>query len=667
GELLIPADNFSENPFGIRLIGDVLSPPPAGAIDDGNTGFSSTGTFVVDNGSGFLGDHRNSTATGDTASWTFNGIAPGRQYRLTATWIDGGDRETAAPYSTTGFLGAPTVTVDQQQPPAADLVLLGTDFQELGIFTADGSGTVVVTLTDTVAMGVVTADAVRLQEVRIINNEDPAPHYAQVGMLNFDDQGRLGSVDATHPPIAGDMATFTFTGLADGLYRVSTTWTPFQLRATDAPYTLSGIAGGDRTIEINQKQAPDDFTFDGTLWEDLDTVGVVGGTLTVRLNSSLTGDVVADAVRIDRLPFQPEIELIDLGTDEAPGGGDDQLLFDGQSTVDFGTVNNGGTATRTFEVHNRGDVDLTLGQLRLPVVFNLLGSPATPIAAGGMTTFQVEFAPPRVDTFSGELRLANNDSNENPFSVTLIGEAVPVIAIIDNFMEAGYSEPGGPIARWTGQGFAGGDGVKDVSEALPGGAAQTAVWTFNGLSDNTTYRVSATWTAYSNRATDAPYTIGGIDGPDVTFDINQKLAPNDFTESGVNWEDLAIVRTDGTTLTITLTDLADGNVIADAIRIEELPAHGPEIQLSASGFDVPDGPGSISLSGTVGSAVSQTIDVVNMGTDMLTLSDASLLASLATIPGFSSPGFGSMTLAPGAATTFDVVLDTSVIGSFGGT
>jgi hypothetical protein len=429
---------------------------------------------------------------------------------------------------------------------------------------------------------------------------------------------------------------------------------------------LSGIAGGDRTIEIDQQQSPDDYTFDSTLWEDLDIVGVVGGTLTVRVDSSLTGDVVADAVRIERLS-QPEIELIDLGADEAPGGGDDQLLFDGQSTVDFGTVNNGGTATRTFEVYNRGDVDLTLGQLRLPVVFSLLSSPSTPVAAGGMTTFQVEFAPPRVDTFSGELRLANNDSNKNPFSVTLIGEAVPVIAIIDNFMEAGYSEPGGAIQRWTGQGFAGGDGIKDVSEALPGGTAQSAVWTFTGLSDNTTYRVSTTWTAFSNRATDAPYTIGGIDGPDVTFDINQRNSPNDFTESGVNWEDLAIVRTDGTTLTITLTDLADGNVIADAIRIEELPAHGPEIQLSASGFDVADGAGSISLSGAIGGAASQTIDVVNMGTSTLTLNDATLQASLATIPGFSSPGFVSTMLAPGAATTFDVVLDTSVIGNFGGT
>ena len=35
------------------------------------------------------------------------------------------------------------------------------------------------------ATGVITADAVRIQEVGIINNEDPAPLYTQTGMLTF--------------------------------------------------------------------------------------------------------------------------------------------------------------------------------------------------------------------------------------------------------------------------------------------------------------------------------------------------------------------------------------------------------------------------------------------------------------------------------------------------
>ncbi|MEX0819635.1 MAG: hypothetical protein WD070_08570, partial [Pirellulaceae bacterium] len=40
----------------------------------------------------------------------------------------------------------------------------------------------------------------------------------------------------------------------------------------------------------------------------------------------------------------------------------------------------------------------------------------------------------------------------------------------------------------------------------------TATWTFDNLTPGTTYRISATWIAHSNRATDSPFTISGVDG-----------------------------------------------------------------------------------------------------------------------------------------------------------
>ena len=53
-----------------------------------------------------------------------------------------------------------------------------------------------------------------------------------------------------------------------------------------------------------------------------------------------------------------------------------------------------------------------------------------------------------------------------------------------------------------------------------------------------TYRVSATWFAFSNRATNAPFTV--LDGttPLATVAVNQQTAPNDFNDPGATWQDL---------------------------------------------------------------------------------------------------------------------------------
>jgi hypothetical protein len=54
--------------------------------------------------------------------------------------------------------------------------------------------------------------------------------------------------------------------------------------------------------------------------------------------------------------------------------------------------------------------------------------------------------------------------------------------------------------------------------------------------------------------------------------INQQVAPNDFSDSGVYWELLGpVVTVTGDSLSISLGDAANGYVIADAIRIEKLP------------------------------------------------------------------------------------------------
>ncbi|HEX8200561.1 MAG TPA: hypothetical protein VF590_08740, partial [Isosphaeraceae bacterium] len=112
----------------------------------------------------------------------------------------------------------------------------------------------------------------------------------------------------------------------------------------------------------------------------------------------------------------------------------------------------------------------------------------------------------------------------------------------------------------------------------PGTGADVATWTFSGLTPGR-YRVSATWTPYTNRATDTPFTV--LDGgtPLGTVRVNQKLTPDDFSDQGLGWEDLGgPYSTSGTTLVVRLTDAANAQVIADAVRIErigDLTSTGP--------------------------------------------------------------------------------------------
>src|SRR5262249_52549509 len=70
-----------------------------------------------------------------------------------------------------------------------------------------------------------------------------------------------------------------------------------------------------------------------------------------------------------------------------------------------------------------------------------------------------------------------------------------------------------------------------------GSSGATASGTFSGRTPGR-YRVSATWDAEPNRATNSPYTV--LDGNTTlaTVAVNQQQVPSDFTDAGVGWKDL---------------------------------------------------------------------------------------------------------------------------------
>ncbi len=151
---------------------------------------------------------------------------------------------------------------------------------------------------------------------------------------------------------------------------------------------------------------------------------------------------------------------------------------------------------------------------------------------------------------------------DRPLGVEWLEPRQMLSTIIDDG-GAGYSAVGSWLYS-SGQGYGG-----DVRYSALGSGNDVARWTFNVTPGP--YRVSASWFAHSNRASDAPYTI--LDGSNVlgTVRVNQKLAANDVNEAGTNWEYLGgPYDITSNTLVVTLSDAANGYVIADAVRIEPI-------------------------------------------------------------------------------------------------
>src|SRR4029077_546314 len=132
----------------------------------------------------------------------------------------------------------------------------------------------------------------------------------------------------------------------------------------------------------------------------------------------------------------PEINILGNGTtiidgDTSPGSADHTDF----ASTDFPT----GTVTRTFTIQNLGTASLTLNLATLSGAnaadFSVITQPASTVAPGGTTSFQVRFNPSAVGTRSATLSVGNNDADENPYDFALQGTGVssgPEINVLGN-------------------------------------------------------------------------------------------------------------------------------------------------------------------------------------------------------------------------------------------
>ncbi len=188
----------------------------------------------------------------------------------------------------------------------------------------------------------------------------------------------------------------------------------------------------------------------------------------------------------------------------------------------FPNTNVGESAPQTFTITNTGNAPLTglavtkTGSSAGDFTLGTLG--ATTLAPGASTTFTVTFIPTTTGLRAAEILLANNDSNENPFNIIVIGTGVlPEIAV------------------FTGAGTAAGaertdnSGTHNFADTVVGGSSTAQTFTITNKGD------------------------GNLSGLAVS---KSGLNPGDFTLSGLGATTLA--PNAATTFTVTFSPTVTG-------------------------------------------------------------------------------------------------------------
>jgi len=273
-------------------------------IDDGDAGYSTSGTWTYVSGFGGYNNDYDYSAKGtgsDTATWTFS--TPPGVYLVAATWTIHENRATDAPFTIKdGSTVLETVDVDQEVAPS-DFADGGVNWHILGTYSIT-SGSLVVVLSDD-ADDFVIADAIWIEEQstpQIIDDDDDG--YSYTGSPNTASGlgGYNDDYDYAKVATEGNVTFYWTFSITPGKYVVAATWTIHENRATDAPYSIYNGESLLETVDVDQEVAPSDFADDGVNWDVLGTYDITATTLKVSLTDVDADEyVIADAVWICRV------------------------------------------------------------------------------------------------------------------------------------------------------------------------------------------------------------------------------------------------------------------------------------------------------------------------------------------------------------------------------
>lgn len=152
-------------------------------------------------------------------------------------------------------------------------------------------------------------------------------------------------------------------------------------------------------------------------------------------------------------PIDNEIDVEGNGVSIVNGDNTPSLT----DNTDFGTTLVGNDVSHTFTITNAGPDDLDISGITITGVdaadFYISVNPASIVAAGGSTTFEVTFSPAAAGTSNATINIANNDSDENPYTFDIVAVSTVCTPTTSVSSITPTSGPVGTVVTINGSGF----------------------------------------------------------------------------------------------------------------------------------------------------------------------------------------------------------------------
>jgi hypothetical protein len=374
-------------------------------------------------------------------------------------------------------------------------------------------------------------------------------------------------------------------------------------------------------------------------------------TFSIRLDAAsggtFQGQLSFQCDDADENPFeiwlygQVETPASEISVQYIDAYGYEQDLYDGYSTLDVGGTWLGVPVDKTLTIKNTGTGTLTLdsASLVLPVGFSVVTPFASTVAPGGSTSITFRLDASSVGPFEGFLSFGSNDADENPFRLTLDGQvSAPVPEMVVWYSDSyGYEQ-----------------------ELYDGYGNVYFDSTSVGTSVTRTFRIA---NAGNGVLTLEPSSLSLPAGFSVVTLFGSSVAPGSSTTFTVRLDADWGGQYQG--LLSLATNDADENPFSFWLFGDVSGGEGPpEIRVrDAVPSEIADGTGQVDFGATtVGSAVTRSLTIDNLGVSVLTL-DPNTLSLPA---GFSVDLPLDSSVAPGATTTLTIRLDAAYAGHFEG-
>ena len=217
-----------------------------------------------------------------------------------------------------------------------------------------------------------------------------------------------GTTDVTYTITYADNVGVNAITLASGNVTLNKTGT------ADGTATVSGTGTSTRTVTISS------ISGNGTLGITIaaGTAGDVAGNTAAAAGPSTTFAVVA-----------PEIVLHDGATTS------DAAIANNAAAASMGTTALGTPITKTYNIENTGTTTLNVSLSTMPSGFSLSGAFPSAIAPGASSTFTVQLDAVAAGNHSGNIVIATDDGDDNPFTFTVSGAVnkdTPTVAVISD-------------------------------------------------------------------------------------------------------------------------------------------------------------------------------------------------------------------------------------------